>query len=428
MSDNKPIPPQPRKLRPQPRPDYSFPTGTQENKDVYNPGKPKGPSEDVVRRIRETKSRLEKKHSNLDQNVGASPSKESPSKFARQDFTTLSKQSSEQYLRRGRQLINRYKRERKIPLEFDDFNAKEFVVWFLSLKPSVKASTWRVYRQSAYHTIMSKPDNSIEEALDLLDNDIMASEENTDRHQAPKPGGYRTSSMKEKKFPKHDFDKVLAYLQYKSRSTMAPILMDWLTASMHTGLRPVEWMATAFETHQDPRTNELYVWLYVLNAKTTNGRGNGRMRTLDLSDLPGPILRSIQNMSENGLDWYEQGKFGTIQSQVSQLLYKILEIQHPRRKNHYSLYSCRHQFIANMKTVMPPEEVSALSGHNITKTAQAHYGKARSAWAPEDIGAHAKPFSEEVERVRKTASFHKERIEKLKLAGVEHGNTNTDFL
>ncbi len=422
----------PRQARPRPRarPSLSFPRGQAPKKEERKPtsAEPKGPSPDVIKRIRNAKANLQDHHSDLDQEEGASPSRESPSPFARKDGTTLSQQSSEQYLKRGRQLINRYKREQNIPLNYDDWKATDFVLWLLSLKPSVKAATWRVYRQSAYHTLMGKPDDNIEAALDMIDNDILESEENSDRHQEPKSGGYRTSSMKEKKFPKKDFDKVMAYLQYKSRSTMAPILMDWLVASVHTGLRPIEWRATAMESYRDPKTGEDYVFLYVLNAKTTNGRGNGKMRTLDITDLPADVINAIKNMSEKGLSWYEDGKFGTIQSQVSQLLYKILEIQHPKRRNHYSLYSCRHQFIANMKTIMKAEEVSALSGHNITKTAQAHYGKARSSWDEEDFVPHAKPFHEEVARVRKTVTFHQERIEKLKQAGVEHGNKSSDFL
>ncbi|MHA6346451.1 hypothetical protein, partial [Roseivivax sp. CAU 1761] len=200
---------------------------------------------------------------------------------------------------------------------------------------------------------------------------------------------------------------------------------EW--GSQHTGLRPIEWRATAFQTYQDPASRKQYSWLYVLNAKATNARGNGVVRTLDISDLPTPVLNAIHRMSERCLQWQEEGRFDNVKSQVSQLLYTVGEDIFPRRKRHFSLYSCRHQFVANMKSVLSPAEVSALSGHVVTKTARQSYGRSQSAWALEDIGPHARPIPDEVATVQQSADFYEDRIEKLKLAGVLHGNTNSDF-
>lgn len=237
----------------------------------------------------------------------------------------------------------------------------------------------------------------------------------------------KTSSMKEKKFPKAELDVVFAHLQYKSRSRMVPILRDWLEAPVHAGLRPIEWRAIAFQTYQDPKTRKQYNWLYVRNAKATNVRGNGVVRTLDLSDLPTPVLNAIHRISERGLTWQEENRFDNVKSQVAQLLYTIGEDIFPRRKKHFSLYSCRHQFVANMKSVLTPAEVSALSGHVVTKTARQSYGRTQSAWSLEDIGPHARLVPDEVATVQQSADFYEDRVEKLKLAGVYHGNMSSEF-
>ncbi|MCE0507340.1 hypothetical protein LR948_18430 [Roseivivax sp. GX 12232] len=410
--------------------ELQFPGSSSEGKPKtsrLDPSKPPGPDPEILKRVRAAKKGLAEANKDLDQNVGATPSLKSPSAYAR-EHTTVSNRTSSQYLDRGRMLITRYKREQGIPQDYDDFSATEFVAWLLSRKPDLKSSTWRVYRQAAYHTLMGKPDPDIDDALDILDNDIVEGDDRAGRSQ-PKSDrtAIRTSSLKEKKFPKKDFDTVMAYLKYRSRSKMAPILMDWLTSTLATGLRPVEWRATAFQSYLHPDTGQEYVWLYVLNAKATNARGNGVVRTLDLSGLPSEITAAIKRMSDRGLEWHETGDFNTVKSQVGQLLYHVGEALFPRRKKHFSLYSSRHQFIANMKTLLSPSEVSALSGHVVTKTAREAYGRAHSAWEPEDIWPNPIPLAEEVATVRQSADFYRDRVEKLKLAGVYHGNTSSEF-
>lgn len=420
------------KAAPSPFPgSLSFPgsdNGGPSGKTDRDPSTPPGPSPATIKRIRQSKQALADRSRDLDQSAGAQPSRQSPSKHARSQ-TTLSKKTSSDYLNRGRLLINRYKREIGLDQEVDDFDVVEFVTWLLSLKRGLESSSWRVYRLAAYHTLMAKPDPDIEVALDMLDNDIIEGDEALETAESrleAKPAGYRTSALKKKNFPRADFEKYMAYLQYKSRSKSAPVLTDMLVAGVYTGLRPIEWQATDLQYDRDPSTGKQYVWLYVLNAKTTNERGNGIIRTLDLSELPVPILNSIKRMHERGLSWREAGTFNTEKSQLGQLMYQIGQNIRPRAKSHYSLYSCRHQFIANMKSLMEPEEVSALAGHAVTKTAKRSYGKSRSAWSPDQLKHHAKPIPDEVATVKQSMDFYKDRVDKLKLAGVYRGNTTSD--
>jgi hypothetical protein len=391
---------------------------------------PTGPSKKVLEKIQKSKTELERNNKSLDQNSQSTSSRESKSYFASKHIKTISEKTSSQYLERARLLVNRYKREQNIPLEVNDLDPKEFVIWLLSLKPTVKASTWRVYRQAAYHMLEGIPED-IDDAIHLLDKDVTENDQKAGKREnwegKVQRGEHKTSSMKEKKFPKQDFEKVLAFLQYASRSKMAPVLGDWLIATIHTGLRPIEWRATSIERFMDPQSNREHIWLYVINAKATNMRANGVVRTIDISDIPRKVLTHIERMSENGLKWYGEGRFDSVQSQIGQLLYSINERIFPKKKKHYALYSCRHQFIANMKEIFSPEEVSALSGHAVTKTAVQNYGKKRSSWGPAILQKHAKPIQSEVATVRKTAEFYNDRMEKLKQAGVIHGNNDPEF-
>ena len=401
---------------------------TQNTRFQKNP-KPSGPDAQTIKRIQQSKSNLESKNKKLDQDTNSRLGRESKSFFASKGMKRISDNTTQQYSDRGRLLINRYKRENLIPLDYDDFEPTDFVQWLLSLKPTVKSSTWRVYRQAAYHMLEGMPAD-IDHALTLLDNDIIENDSRAGKKEnwdgKITRGSHKTSSMKEKRFPKKDLDKVLAFLRYKSRSKLAPILTDWLIATLNTGLRPIEWRATAIERTTD-QNGKTWIWLYVVNAKATNLRANGKVRTLDISDLPTDVIACIERMSNNGLSWLEDGNYDSIKSQVGQLLYSVGEKLFPKKSKSYALYSCRHQFIANMKLIMSPEEVSALSGHAVTKTAMQSYGKKRSSWSPEEITTHPKPIADEVSTVRKTAEFYTDRMKKLAEMGLLKGNSDLDY-
>src|SRR3546814_11558463 len=95
---------------------------------------------------------------------------------------------------------------------------------------------------------------------------------------------------------------------------------------MWTGLRPIEWRATDVEVRDDPTASHGHrAWLYVLNAKATNGRGNGVVRTIDLTGVSSETLEAIQRMSDRGARWLIEGRYDTMQNQCSQRLYTLCE-------------------------------------------------------------------------------------------------------
>ena len=180
-------------------------------------------------------------------------------------------------------------------------------------------------------------------------------------------------------------------------------------AGIAVGLRPLEWRTTSVETFIDSETGKTKIWLFVMNAKTTNMRGNGLMRTIDISELSDEYIYAIARISDLGREWSIKGTYRHNQKANESMLRALCKKVFPRRTRSYCLYSCRHQFIANMKTIYSLEEVAALAAHSVTETAIETYGKTVSGWPLEAIGNPPSPLKSEVSIVRKTVKYYQER-------------------
>jgi len=389
--------------------------------DLRKASGPSGPDDELVRRLRDARKR---KVADRAKARGRDPGAGSRDMGG---GVTRSERTHEQYLERGRMLVKRYRREAGLDnAPLDSLDPVEFVNWFFSLKPTLKPTAWRPYRQAAKAILSSIPHEAVESAIAMIDADVAQQAESRERKQAeaPKDGEARgklprrTSSLKEKRVLKEDYDRILSFLRHFSRSRFAPVLIDWMEAGIATGLRPIEWQATDIELREDPNApGQRWVWLYVLNAKATNGRANGIVRTLDLSTFRDETLRAVQRMSKAGSDWLLAGTYDSMQSQCAQLLYGVSD-KVTKGKRIYSLYSMRHQFVANAKSYHKPEAVSALVGHVVTDTAISSYGKKRSCWEPEDIHDRADPVPDEVATVRQRLIFYEERTRLQVEAGL----------
>lgn len=187
------------------------------------------------------------------------------------------------------------------------------------------------------------------------------------------------------------------------------MLADWIRAGILTGLRPTEWKATELEVREDP--SAAYgrrVFLYVLNAKATDGRGTGLVRTLDLSAFP--EMETVRPMAKRSREWLEGNRYAEMQGQCSRLLYGVEAKIWPTRRYHCSPYSTRHQAISNWKSILQPAEIAAIVRHGVTATAAEHYGKKRSSWPPTRIPASPRPVPEELAVVRDRIHLLEQRL------------------
>lgn len=290
---------------------------------------------------------------------------------------TRTYETERQYADRAAELRARFLRETGAC----EFRALPFAEWAVSLRAGLAPATWRVYRIAARRVVEGLPFD--DDALRLLD-------------VAPAARGCRRgSALKAKRVSIADRDRLLAALAL-SRSTRARSLADWLRAALATGLRPCEWAVARLDG----------TVLLVETAKATNGRGNGGLRSLDLSRLPGEDLRAIRRMAERGAEWRETGLYETEQEAHAALLRSVVRRHYGADGSHVTLYSMRHQALANAKRQMAREEVAALAGHSSTRTAARSYGRRRSAWAPETASGAA-PSPAEVATVRSPSGTYR---------------------
>ncbi|PSO21529.1 hypothetical protein C7G42_07835 [Bradyrhizobium sp. MOS003] len=289
-----------------------------------------------------------------------------------------------QYLRRGRQLVDRYRRERRLQVSLEDLDPMVFAGWMSELRPGLRKSAWRTYRQAGAAIILTIPHDSGPDAVALLYTDgrrLLEEARSTYRR-----GQVKESKPRAKRIRAKHFKEIRESLGQISRAQAVDWLDDWMVAGVNTGLRPGEWALAHIETRRVPDGGRR-IWLHVVNAKATHGRGNGEYRTLDISDFRDSTLEAIGRQVQRAHKWTLEGKFAQRQADVADLFYHACSILCP--KENYSLYSLRHQFIANMKSATGDAAVVAtLCGHISIETQIEHYGKKRSSW----LGGVKEPF------------------------------------
>lgn len=173
-----------------------------------------------------------------------------------------------------------------------------------------------------------------------------------------------------------------------------------LLASIHTGMRPIEWQTAKFtgETYEalldmeyqwprllrgDFKPRQVLPVMFIQNAKHTNGRGGDGIRYVPVPpEAFEPIRRVLAHIREYQTNpgMHRNGKFESWLRLVRDGCAKIMKKAFPRRKSHYTVYNCRHQFSAELKSCMSREVVAELMGHTSEETAGEHYARKKSAW------------------------------------------------
>jgi integrase len=237
----------------------------------------------------------------------------------------------------------------------------------LNWNEKYRSSSWRMFRNSLkflatkYFEIEKITKKEHEKIIVILDNIKGGKKEDLP---------LRTSAKKMKHISIKDL-KILDNQLKKSKNKWSGPTRLWIRAGILTGLRPIEWKTIIINEENET------VSLIVKNAKHTNDRAHGEIRTLNLNHLKlneiGLVKQHIQVSSQMSMDdeiWekYYQG--------CSNLLRYLSRKVWPNRKKHHSLYSARHQFSANLKASgCLPVELAALMGHASDLTALTTYGR-----------------------------------------------------
>lgn len=177
-----------------------------------------------------------------------------------------------------------------------------------------------------------------------------------------------TSASKAKRVAAADHLAIHRYLmKHDSDHKYAGLLGCFFAAAMITGLRPCEWEHASFDGR----------WLTCFNAKPTNGRANGPVRSLDLSGLAEGERDAIAVVIDRLKELTIRAPFAAIQIALSDYMRKVTRSALGPRKRYPTLYCARHQVTANLKKQgLPREIVAAILGHATDRTAGQNYGRA----------------------------------------------------
>jgi hypothetical protein len=307
------------------------------------------------------------------------------SKSKGSSVTTQSPRTKKDYARRCRQLAKAAQRELAKatgqPADTIDLTPTMLVDFVIGKKGNYLANSWRVVRSSVIGTLTKTAalvDETVAKEIAPLIERL--------REEKPAPEGARkpvTSRTKDKSPAQND----LARIEHAAlaRQTQSAIdLVRYFKAALPTGLRPCEWPRARF----GKSTRDGFRWMLVVeNAKATNGRAHGPVRTLHWEELEPEVVQDI-------LTWIgiaQDGDYDRRLNTIGHQLWEITRALWPRRKEWPTLYSARHVAIATWKAFYlrkgqsPTERlealavIAALCGHGSDDTASQHYARASAA-------------------------------------------------
>ncbi len=304
--------------------------------------------------------------------------------------------TEDRYRRVADQQMRKFTRETNLsPLD----NAEELVDWLISRKPEFMPKTWRQYKAALVFTLEEKGLAQASSRLMLILSEGCKSKEGFDHRL--------TSSQKKKNVTQHEEQVITNHLMNRKGSMWSRPCLAFFKAGLVVGLRPSEWQSATLFVEGSGDTFPAYPVLRVKNGKATNGRAHGQYRHLVLDELSEEdvlwvrmALAYAREDSPQGLmmpkgragnfDEYYEG----LRKEFSRTIDRLFRGSSAR----ISLYSCRHQFAANVKSAKYSlTEIAALMGHGTDYTASAHYGRKRFGRGRSGL---PKPLQAEVLRIR----------------------------
>lgn len=287
---------------------------------------------------------------------------------------TRTADTTKEYLARATQLL------RQIPEHYmgehgAGFHPVEIATWLEDAAPGLRKSTFRQYKAALVCYMERMATQNTEAAEDYAAGisrlKALSSNLAAPRTSLPK----RTSSGKVKLIRLDDLPTLCHAMIPTQDAQWKPRACLWLIAGMATGLRPIEWKTAELVD----QTADGGFTIRVENAKNTNGRASGDTREIPVE--PGWMAEYAQKHMRNVSEWLESGNdFADYYRTCKDTLNREVRKLWPKAPSrHYSLYSGRHQFCANLKMAgYTQDEIALLMGHASTETAKEHYGKRRS--------------------------------------------------
>jgi len=291
-------------------------------------------------------------------------------------------------------------------LSIDHPGPLEVAAFALECREEWSKSTWRQNKAALIFRYTGIGTTEALESVEILRHGSQSS-------CASKTG--RTSAKRSKSVTNKAMKEVIKHL-HGSKSKYASLLESWLLLGTEIGLRPHEWGQASviqvspldigdIDTPVDIGVLgdvALVSYLRIKNAKTTNGRGHGEFRHLNLSRLNPKLIEMIDEFSRLMSEIVVSNLYTLYYSSCRKLLWRINKVIHGHSSNKWiQLYSPRHKFSSEAKKALSSVGVAALLGHATTKTASEHYGRRNSAAG--SLGP--RPIESEVVRIRKIRGY-----------------------
>jgi hypothetical protein len=277
--------------------------------------------------------------------------------------STASKATKEMYVRRYQQLHARLVKESGQA----DLTAEEVVGKLLLKKETLSMSYWRLLKNAVLYVMNSRfPQYTA--AIEALEN------ESSDG-LAKAPSG--TGGRKTKPVPTSSWNRLQQVLRTRAKDghKHAQGLLDVLSATLVTGLRPNEWCFSDIARHAATGR----VVLRVRNARYSNDHADGPSREFFIDDLNASEQQQIKSALAYCAVTRDAGA-ATVELALKNELDNARDRTLPgatRALPPITLNAFRQQFIADAKTTFEsPVMLAALCGDYGTKTAFA-YGKRR---------------------------------------------------
>lgn len=267
-------------------------------------------------------------------------------------MNTLSESSIRLYRKRAQYEVKRY--ERQTGRLFEDA-PEAFVQWMIEARRrQLSSSSWRLIRASVRLFLR-----------EMQREDLVAQLEQSLGLHAGAPDEPRPKIRK--RFPPEALRDMLDYLDVH-RKPFDALLAAILRANVRIGLRPSEWASVSVT-----RDGERH-WVIVRNAKNSHGRANGSHRALEVDAQTAKEVREVISLRDAMMEFFPS--WADIQDKLRKRFYTVRE--HFPSCAHLSLYSTRHQAVADCKSAgFTQRQVADVFGHASDKTATRHYGKAR---------------------------------------------------
>jgi hypothetical protein len=200
-----------------------------------------------------------------------------------------------------------------------------------------------------------------------------------------------TSGQKKKHITEKQLQSLLDHLQSKhNKMKYAKPIHAFIEATLVTGLRPVEWHTACLYKAKEEIPSAIvekenydggYPALVVKNAKATNGRSYSDWRVIDCSELPERAIIFIKLAINYGTGLgVKNFNWSSFYESLRVSLHEIIKKELPRLKG-VSLYTFRHQCIANLKQVYSVVEIALIVGHGNDITATEHYGRRQNGFS-----------------------------------------------